>query len=84
MANLVRLNSRTLEGQFFELMHLLYEMQHRIELNPEGIQYVSKVFDPGEMVVRGTYEFPVVEKIDNFGNLVYSPEPILNPLEQEV
>lgn len=78
MAEAIRLNSKTLEGQFFELLHKIYEAQNNLELNPEAYSFVTKVFDAEDLVLSGSFEFRVDENIDNFGNLVYSPAPILN------
>ena len=76
MVAALRLNSRTLEGQFFELVQALKVRQQDLSFNPTGKQFVEGNFDPNDKTFRGTFEFPIVEKLDAQGNLVLSPEEV--------
>jgi hypothetical protein len=76
MAAALRLNARTLEGQFFELLQALKAKQSDVSFNPTGKEFVTGSFDPVAKVFSGVFEFPIQERLDLQGNLVLSPEEI--------
>ena len=83
MAAAIRLNARTVEGQFFELVQALKTRQQDDKFNPTGKQYVESTFDPNSKTFTGTFEFPLVEKVDSQGSLVMSPEEVFTTPSQE-
>jgi hypothetical protein len=85
MAAALRLNAKTLEGQFFELVQALKARQQDTSFNPSLKEFVSSEFDPNSKTFVGTFEFPLVEKLDAQGSLVLSPEEVfLTPKTEQV